>query len=243
MTTFQIFSDPHIHHKPKGWVVDTQPGIDGILCAGDIDWSLKRGWEYLLRQQEHSQCDIIFTLGNHDYEEKGIQKTIDWYRSKVANHQGMFLLERDTLDYKGVYLAGATWWTDMRLHGYSEAFFVAQKVKDLDDVKAIGLGTSGILEQNELAKSFISQLNVPADRPSILMTHFAMSGKSTPQRYQRDMLAAYFASNHENYFLDFNFHIHGHIHDASDYIVGDTHVICNPVGLPDEQPPTVCITV
>jgi hypothetical protein len=53
-----------------------------------------------------------------------------------------------------------------------------------------------------------------------------------PARYARDLLAPAFASNLET-LMDgdgLSLWIHGHIHDAFDYEIYGTRVVCNPRG-------------
>ena len=48
----------------------------------------------------------------------------------------------------------------------------------------------------------------------------------------------YFASDLDNFILDnqnIKLWIHGHVHDPFDYKIGETRVVCNPLGYPRER--------
>ena len=64
------------------------------------------------------------------------------------------------------------------------------------------------------------------------MTHFAPSLRSLPVGGREDDAAGYYASNLEALILDLRpaVWVHGHIHTACDYRIGQTRIVCNPAG-------------
>jgi Icc-related predicted phosphoesterase len=69
------------------------------------------------------------------------------------------------------------------------------------------------------------------------VSHHLPSWESVAERYRGDKLSAAFASN-----LDAiiereqpRLWIHGHTHDGFDYMIGETRVLCNPCGYPDDR--------
>lgn len=70
----------------------------------------------------------------------------------------------------------------------------------------------------------------------IIVTHHAPSLRSIPKSYRTDSLSAAYAS-HLDSFVESSgakLWIHGHIHTQQDYMIGNTRVICNPRGYPNE---------
>ena len=53
---------------------------------------------------------------------------------------------------------------------------------------------------------------------------------------RKDPISAAFASNMTDFISStkVKLWVHGHIHTAFEYSIGDTRVICNPLGYPDE---------
>jgi Icc-related predicted phosphoesterase len=68
-------------------------------------------------------------------------------------------------------------------------------------------------------------------------THHAPSQRSVPIEHQNDILSAAYASSLDALVENSGaaLWIHGHLHQAQDYAIGQTRVICNPRGYPDES--------
>jgi hypothetical protein len=71
---------------------------------------------------------------------------------------------------------------------------------------------------------------------SIDWPHHAPSLKSVPLRYKEDVLSAAYASSLDALAASSRakLWLHGHVHQAVKYQIGDTRVFCNPRGYPDE---------
>ena len=72
------------------------------------------------------------------------------------------------------------------------------------------------------------------DEKFFVCSHHAPSYLSVAPMYAHDTLMnGAFASNLEEWILDhpeIKFWVHGHMHNESDYMIGDTRVVCNPRG-------------
>ena len=76
-------------------------------------------------------------------------------------------------------------------------------------------------------------LALPFNGPTVVVTHTAPSSRSIATRYEGSALNGSFVNN-----LDYMFEgdwaptlwIHGHVHQAFDYRVNRTRVVCNPFG-------------
>jgi Icc-related predicted phosphoesterase len=73
------------------------------------------------------------------------------------------------------------------------------------------------------------------DADTVVVTHHAPSARSVNPKYEGDYLNPAFASEILGADgVDAPLWIHGHMHDAVDYTVGKTRVVCNPRGYPGE---------
>ena len=75
-------------------------------------------------------------------------------------------------------------------------------------------------------------------KPIIIMTHHAPSPYSIGERYKGSLLNAAFASNLNQYIVEhpqIRLWTHGHIHTPSDYILGETRIVCCPFGYGNEN--------
>jgi len=77
-----------------------------------------------------------------------------------------------------------------------------------------------------------NELKVCDPDTTMVITHHSPSYQSSPKRFIGDKLTPFFHSSLENLILDYQpkFWIHGHIHDAVDYHIDNTRIICNPLG-------------
>ena len=70
--------------------------------------------------------------------------------------------------------------------------------------------------------------------PVVVVTHHSPSKQSTHPRYARDVIMnGAYSSDLSEFILDHEnilFWTHGHMHDPSDYMIGQCRVICNPRG-------------
>ena len=76
------------------------------------------------------------------------------------------------------------------------------------------------------------------NKPIIIVTHHAPSPYSIAEKYQGDLLNAAFASNLNNFIIanpQIRLWCHGHMHDPSDYILGETRMVCCPFGYNNEN--------
>ena len=71
---------------------------------------------------------------------------------------------------------------------------------------------------------------------TVIVTHHAPSRHSIPSDHRENILSAAYASNLDEVAASSGagLWIHGHLHTHKDYQLGNTRVICNARGYPDE---------
>lgn len=75
-------------------------------------------------------------------------------------------------------------------------------------------------------------------KPIVIVTHHAPSPYSISHEYEGSMLNPAFASNLNKYIVEhpeIRLWCHGHCHNISDYILGETRVVCCPFGYNNEN--------
>lgn len=74
-------------------------------------------------------------------------------------------------------------------------------------------------------------------KTNVVITHHAPSIKSIPEKFRNDILSSAYASNLEDFIIEYkpNYWIHGHIHEPIEYKIGNTTVLCNPCGYINES--------
>jgi Icc-related predicted phosphoesterase len=91
-----------------------------------------------------------------------------------------------------------------------------------------------VLRHRETLGYFKVLANLHQDKKIIMVCHHALHQKSIHENYVNDYLMnGAYASDLSEFILDrpnIKLVTHGHMHNNSDYMIGDTRVICNPRG-------------
>jgi Icc-related predicted phosphoesterase len=233
----QILSDIHlefgVREIPTG-------DVDVIVFAGDIHLG-EAGLKWMA---EHvNNVPVIYVLGNHEYYRHTYPGLLNKLKT-LTRKTNITLLENESKRMNGITFHGATLWSDFELFGNAElAEWESQQ--SMNDYKLIRkdpsysrLRPADTLAQHKASMQWLEKsLKESKTKKNVVVTHHAPSRKSVPELFQKHMVSAAFASNLDDFILDTNPDVwmHGHIHCSADYMIGQTRVICNPLGYPEEK--------
>lgn len=234
-----ILSDLHLEFQ-EFRIPDTD--ADVIILAGDIHIGAK-GLLWAVR--EVSDRPILYILGNHEYYTQAYPQLIGQLKEK-SDGTNIRILENDCFIFNDVTFLGCTLWTNFRLFGdpISAGYRAMQKMNDYRKIRVspqysrLRSRDTAMIHQ----KSF-SWLQANFDRSKtskiVAITHHAPSKKSVPSHYLQDLLTAAYASNLDDAIAksSVNLWIHGHLHHSVDYCIGNTRIVSNPRGYPQEFNP------
>jgi hypothetical protein len=206
-----IFSDLHMEFSPYPYAFKPD---HLYINAGDTH-NARLGSSY--RDLVHkfvieAGSQYFGVLGNHDYY------------NGIFPHpgDGQFLF----VDKSGLSVAGCTLWTKL-----SPVDFIAYK-DALADYSYITEMT-----HEKYSACHESDLQWLVDNsPDIVVTHHSPSMKSRHPKWRGSNMDHFFHNNYDHIIeeLQPKLWIHGHTHDAADYTIGKTRVICHPRGYPKE---------
>lgn len=231
----QIVSDLHYNWKyiPQG--------ADALLIAGDFGNGLG---ELIHLMKNIADIPVFFVLGNHDLFNEVYQDAIPLVRS-LTEGTNWTLLENDIVIHKGVRIAGTTGYTN--LGGPTNQWFVKQAIKQWPDFQYTKwLDNNGTI-RNKIPEDLIIQFNEaikflefvvkePFEGKTIIMTHFGLTTRTCHPRFANQIANHYFATDCEYLFgNERHLFIQGHTHDFYDIMLGDTRLVCNPVGYKGEN--------
>lgn len=183
----------------------------------------------------------IYIMGNHEHYHSKFHKTFSELLVNLPDN--VELLEQENTVIDGVMFVGATLWTDCNK---GDPMTMQVLKHGMNDYRAITF--------NDRARSLYRQLDpqdtaevhfktkqylrtmaeLNRDKKLVVCTHHAPTFQSVADEYksQREMNGGY-ASDLGEFILDNEnilFWTHGHMHDPSDYMVGQCRVLCNPRG-------------
>lgn len=232
----QIVNDLHYNWKY------VNQGADALLIAGDFG----NGLSELIRLMKNiTDIPVFFVLGNHDYYGEVSQDVVPLVRTLCENiAPNWHLLENDIVVHEGVRFVGTTLWTDCG--GPANQWFVKQAIKRWPDFQYTKWAEGEVIRnkcvedlypQFAKAEKFLKfALNEPFEGKTVVMTHFVpVKDKATHPRFGNSVENHYFTADLEYLMGKDMLFCFGHTHDFYDFKIGDTRLVCNPVGYRGEN--------
>ena len=250
----EFVRDPQASRHPETAfdpLANAPDDFDVVVLAGDIDVPLTASILWIA--ERFAGVPVIVTPGNHDFYVGGAadQKfTIDEMRQRgrdLGGELGIHLLDDTSVVIDGVRFVGGTLWTDFGLghgtmgHRIAEAagrygmgdYRHIRRWSTKQPGKRKRMRPEDTIALHRRTRTYIeTELAVPFNGPTVVVTHHAPSARSLDDFYKGQLDWCY-ASD-----LDAMMHaptapdiwMHGHIHECQDYVVGNTRVVSNPRG-------------
>ncbi len=233
----------HILSDLHGEFAPFEPPVtnaDIIILAGDIQVK-QRGVEWARAQ--FSEKPVLYVLGNHEYYGTAIPRHTVKLQA-LAAESNIHILENNNISFGDVTFLGCTFWTDFqllgnpRIAGYAATTQMTdyQKIRLSPEFRRLRSYDTALMHSHS-KRWLAAELAQRHGQKTVVITHHAPSKRSIPEQHQSDILSAAYASHLDEFVAASGacLWIHGHIHNARDYTVGRTRVICNPRGYPDED--------
>jgi predicted phosphodiesterase len=241
----KVLSDLHLEHCVACQVYPVGSG-DVLVLAGDILCARhlkKNGYIADVYKRFLDDCSVnyqkvLYVFGNHEYygyNYEGTHKTIQEHLP-----DNFHLLENDTVSIEDWNFIGFTLWTDFRNENPLE-MMNAQSV--MNDYKTIRVGPNyrklkpnDTLAFHKRSKEYLLNQLQELNENVFVISHMGPSYQSVPQQYKNNANGAY-VSDLDDLILSHSqikYWVHGHTHNAFNYMIGDCRVVCNPGGYPGQ---------
>ena len=193
------------------------PEFDVCVLAGDIAYPsmLGRVFQYLSIKFKH----VVYVAGNHEYWENGT-----FFVDAIPNN--VHILNNSNVVIDGQRYIGSTLWFPFDpLNQIYE--------RNMPDFNIPGFRSWIYNVANESA----AYLKNNMQENDIVVTHHLPSYRCVDKQFVGSQLNRFFVHPMENEILDCNpkMWIHGHTHHSVNTMIGDTRILCNPVGYPSER--------
>lgn len=232
-----VLSDLHIEFE--NFDIDCT-GVDLVILAGDIH-TKDRGFLWAL--ESIKDIPVVYVLGNHEYYRKAYPKLVNDLKQQSLG-ANIHVLENDVFTFNDVNFLGCTLWTDFNLFDDPKmtGFECEQRMTDFSKIRVSPrfskLRPPDVVKIHNQSLSWLeSELGKRQNEINVVITHHTPCMLSVPEQYKADVVTAAYASNLDDFVRKYSpkYWIHGHMHNSSDYMLGNTRVICNPRGYPDER--------
>lgn len=223
MTSLQIISDLHTESYEDAGVqmIKNLPVEAPILVvAGDVGnyLTLPLAASLLVQKWEH----VVMVAGNHDYGELP-KAQIDRLLKKMQDAMPNFhWLNNESRTIAGVkFFGGTMWFPQSPMSVFHEG--------QMWDFQNIPNFRSWVYKENT---DFKTRCGREVDSDTVVVTHHLPHPLSVSRRYKNSPFNKFFVCNMDRYIaqLQPKLWIHGHTHHSFDYELGDTRIVCNPLG-------------
>jgi predicted phosphodiesterase len=188
---------------------------------------------------------VIYVAGNHEFYQGKWVKSLEILREVTARYPNIHFLENDIFKLEDVTFVGATLWTDMNDHDPLTLHATNDMMNDFRVIRNDELGFTKLRPSHTVLRhrktlGYISAVvEGKHDEKFVMVGHHAPSHMSINEHFKDQYLMnGAYASDLSEFILDrpqIKVVTHGHMHDPSDYMIGDTRVVCNPRGYVGEH--------
>ncbi|MFK4533469.1 Icc-related predicted phosphoesterase [Bradyrhizobium ottawaense] len=244
----QPFSDIHFDVHPTK-AISIVEGVDVVVVAGDTCEGAVKAFEHL-RRIVPIEIPIVMTLGNHEYYRRFIPNELALARAQAPAFN-IHVLENAAVKIggdKGILFVGATLWTNYEAFGEAKkAAAMTACASGMNDHRLIGWRKQpwqrfrpreAAIMHHQSTKYIDQALASSATDRCVVVSHHAVHWNSVDPRYASELVTAAFVSDMTALIEKHQpaLWIHGHVHNSSDYRVGNTRIVCNPHGYGNENP-------
>jgi len=215
-----------------------------VVLAGDIGLVKK---EYTYRDFIADTCDrfkkVIWIMGNHEFYGANFPTALAKVWNATLEHTNLEVVDKETVVIDDVAFVCATLWTSM---DNNNIMTMNDAKLWMNDYKHIRTGPTSEPWRRKLApidtvaahlraKEYIFPEIVKQKEDGkkvVVVTHHLPSFQSIPERFRGESLNGAYASELFEDIMETQPDIwcHGHTHGSSDYMIGNTRILCNPRG-------------
>jgi len=228
----QILSDIHTEfHNDSGEQFITAylrpKGVDVLIIAGDIGVGDSLFYSLQRISEHYKNTAVLYVPGNHDFYHSNFAKILHKLSILENAIDNLFVLNNRMKVIGGIDFVGAPLWFKRKKNYKKHA-------PDISDFEVIKGFEDRVFKENKKSLKF---LDWHVSGRSIVITHHQPTFKSTPMEYRTVPSNIFYYCNMEKLIKERKplMWVHGHTHGSFNYILGKTHVVCNPLGYVGRQ--------
>lgn len=241
----KIFLASDIHLEFDGAHPPTIPEeADIIVLAGDIAVGRSSAEYALLIAESHSEADVIFVAGNHEFYKRDYWSIIYNYRVMFECLPNAHFLEQESLFIEGVLFCGCTLWSGFDAYPqYSPDDAMRSAEGGIADYRLIRHDRATLTPQDTrqfygASREWLKgELERTDAAHKVVITHFPPCPEVRNDTIPVDELSAYFQANCRDIMRDYepDLWLFGHNHYNHDQVIEKTRVVSNQRGYPGEM--------
>jgi Icc-related predicted phosphoesterase len=189
---------------------------------------------------------IVYIAGNHEFYHGRFPDVYDWLREEVKNYPNIHFLDKEQIEIEGITFVGGTLWTDMNKNDPTTMQLIEGMMNDFRIIRnsqrnyARFAPLDSVCHHRETLEYIKSVVDSDASKKYVVVGHHAPTALSIHEMYKKDTwMNGGYHSDLSEFILDrpqIVLWTHGHMHNPSDYMMGETRIVCNPRGYKGHDP-------
>ena len=189
---------------------------------------------------------VVYVAGNHEFYHGRYPDAYDWLRHEMKNYSNIHFLEQSSIELNGFTFLGGTLWTDMNKGDTTMMHLIENMMNDFRIIRnsqrnyAKFSPLDAVLHHRQTVDYLKTTIDAEPDKKYVVVGHMAPSALSIHDKYKNQYyMNGGYHSDLSEFILDrpqIVLFTHGHMHDPSDYMMGDTRIVANPRGYKGHDP-------
>lgn len=190
--------------------------------------------------------NTIYVSGNHEFYHGRFPDAYDWLYEEMKRYDNIHFLDKDDITIDDVTFVGGTLWTDMNKGDPTTMQMIEGMMNDFRIIRNSQRNYSRFFPIDSVVhhKATLEYIkNVVDSDPTkkyVVVGHHAPTPLSIHEKYKKDYwMNGGYHSDLSEFILDrpqIVLWTHGHMHDPSDYMMGETRIVSNPRGYKGHDP-------
>jgi predicted phosphodiesterase len=229
----RLLSDLHTEFRLpyKTHQMSEYRGEDVLVLAGDIASGASNTTDVIKHFLDQGFPKVIYVPGNHEYYGSTVKHFDDKMLDFCETTRNAHFLRPGTVTINGVMFTGGTLWTNFSDNPIVQSY-CGRAINDFRQINNFKTRDAYDLYYKHL--EYIKQsYELRGDKPVVIVTHFLPARECIAPRWRgSDLLNDYFANDLGSMIADMKntTWLFGHTHDAMDFEIGTTRLVCNPHG-------------
>jgi predicted phosphodiesterase len=229
----RLLSDLHTEFRLpyKTHAMSEYRGEDVLVLAGDIASGAKNTQDVIQHFLDQGFPKVVYVPGNHEYYGGTVKYFDDKMLDFCETTRNAHFLRPGQVTIDGVLFTGGTLWTNFMDNPISQSV-CKRMISDFRYIKNFQTRDAYDLYYKHVEYIKQSYEN-RGDKPVVIVTHFLPARECIAPRWRGgDLLNDYFANDLGSMIADMEntTWLFGHTHDAMDFELGNTRLVCNPHG-------------
>jgi predicted phosphohydrolase len=239
---FRLVSDIHqeffLHSKKADfWVPEPLEDDKNtvLIIAGDFGLVKHQSTvTFLLEDLCEQFHSVVYVFGNHEYWKGSLLRAVPKLKESTDHLKNLFILENDTVVFGDTVVIGATLWSSISRHAAEYMNDYRATRYSIDNPRRMSMMDT-LTKHSESVRYIADAIQAYKGLNKVVVTHFAPSYRSVDLCFAGSTINSGYATDLEHMVDQVSVWCHGHMHNSSDYMVGDGRVICNPRGYLDDE--------